>query len=225
MKDVKNNDSGSSGGGLGGSSSGSVGVTGGASSTTNNPYVIETPANEGFLDMGNAQWAKVAVDTLFERGIIKGRSATQFCPNDIVTREEFLKMVIESLNIVGISEDKKSFTDVNSGAWYAHYVETGLGTGVINGISESEFGVGLPIKREDMATILYRAVKYGEVSLYSTVEVEFKDNASISEYAIEAVNALSSAKVINGMDDGSFMPKKTATRAEAAMMLYNLLYR
>ena len=76
-----------------------------------------------------------------------------------------------------------------------------------------------------MATILYRAVKYGEVSLYSVVDTEFTDNMNISEYAMEAVKALSSAKVISGMGDGSFMPKNTATRAEAAVMLYNLLYR
>ena len=206
-------------------SSDSVSVSGSTSTNSDVPYVIETPQNEGFTDMGNTQWAKVAVDTLYERGIINGKGENKFCPSETVTREEFLKMVIESLNIVGISEDEKGFNDVNGSAWYAHYVETGVGCGIINGISENEFGVGRPITREDMATILHRAIKYGEVSLYSVVDTEFTDNMNISEYAMDAVKALSSAKVINGMEDGSFMPKKTATRAEAAVMLYNLLYR
>ena len=85
--------------------------------------------------------------------------------------------------------------------------------------------MGQPIKREDMATMLYRAIKYAEVNLYEVSDVEFTDETEISEYAKESVKVLASAKVINGMNDGSFMPKKTATRAEAAVMLYNLLYR
>ena len=136
-----------------------------------------------------------------------------------------MKLVVASLNIVGVSEDEIKFADVNKDAWYAHYVETGLASGVISGISETEFGIGKPITREDMATILYRGVKVAEYNMYSVADTDFTDKDTISPYAQEAVTALSGAKVINGMEDGSFMPKKTATRAEAAMMLYKLLYR
>ena len=208
-----------------GASSRPVSVSGNNETKSDKPYVETPPQNEGFLDMDDTLWAKTAVDTLYERGIINGKGENKFCPSDIVKREEFLKMVVEALNIVGISEDKKEFSDVDKSAWYSHYVDTGLGTGIINGISESEFGVGKPITRQDMATILYRAIKYGEVSLYSVTDTDFTDKSDISGYALEAVEALASAKVINGMGDGSFMPNKTATRAEAAVMLYNLLYR
>ena len=76
-----------------------------------------------------------------------------------------------------------------------------------------------------MATILYRAVRYSEVSLYKVSEQVFTDAEEIADYAGEAVDALAGAKVINGMGDGTFMPRKTSTRAEAAVMLYNLLYK
>ena len=175
--------------------------------------------------MEQTPWAKTAVDTLYERGIINGRFENMFYPQETVTREEFLKIVIESLNVVGISEENKSFADVNQDAWYSHYVDTGVGCGIINGISETEFGVGMPITRQDMAAILYRAVQYAEVNLYLVEDNTFTDEDDISDYAKDAIKELSSANVINGMDDGSFMPKNTATRAEAAVMLYNLLYR
>jgi len=219
---------GSTGGG-GGSSTGSFTVTGdynmGQNTNPEKPYIIDVPQNEGFIDMENTAWAKEAVLTLYEKGIVNGRGENMFCPGEVVTREEFLKMIVESLNIIGISEENKTFSDVDSNAWYSHYVDTGVGCGIINGVSETEFGVGQPIKREDMATMIYRAVKYAEFNIYEVSDVTFTDADEISEYAKEAVKALSSAKVINGMEDGSFMPKKTATRAEATVMLYNLLYR
>lgn len=235
MKEVKKPDVQSPGGG--GSSSGGGGSTGGGSvsgtvSIKGNPvvdgekpYILDTPENDGFIDMEQTPWAKTAVDTLYERGIINGRFENMFYPQETVTREEFLKIVIESLNVVGISEENKSFADVNQDAWYSHYVDTGVGCGIINGISETEFGVGMPITRQDMAAILYRAVQYAEVNLYLVEDNTFTDEDDISDYAKDAIKELSSANVINGMDDGSFMPKNTATRAEAAVMLYNLLYR
>ena len=213
------------GGGGGGGGSSSVSIKGNVPVNTDKPYVIPTPTNDGFIDMEQVPWAKNAVDTLFERGIINGRSENLFCPQETITREEFLKIVVESLNVVGISEEHKGFSDVKADSWYSHYVDTGVGCRIINGISETEFGVGRPVTREDMATILYRATEYAQVNLYSVEDNTFTDETDIADYAKEAVKALSSANVINGMDDGSFMPKKTATRAEAAVMLYNLLYR
>ena len=222
--------SGGSGGGSGGKSSSGGGVSSsfavsGTTEDTERPYIIEPPENEGFIDMDSAPWAITAVQTLADRGIVKGRGNNMFCPQDNVTREEFLKMVIESLNMVGVPEQALKFTDIPSDAWYASYVETGVGCGIIKGISETEFGTGQPITRQDMATILHRAIKYCEVSLYKVTDNTFTDEDNIAEYAKEAVVALAGAKFINGMGDGTFMPEKTSTRAEAAVMLYNLLYK
>lgn len=228
----KPSSTGGPGGGGGSSSKGnsivnSMTVIGGNNLNLNQDtlYVIDVPENEGFIDLDQTPWAKEAIETLFDNGIINGRSENEFCPTETVKREEFLKMVIESLNLVGISEEEKSFSDVNKDAWYSHYVDTGVGCGIINGISENEFGIGMKITRQDMATILYRAIKYSEIKLNSIREIDFNDESDIAEYAGEAVKALAAAKVINGMENGSFMPQKTATRAEAAVILYNLLYR
>ena len=42
----------------------------------------------------------------------------------------------------------------------------------------------------------------------------------ISEYAKEAISALSSVEIINGYTTGEFSPLGNITRAEAAQMLY-----
>jgi hypothetical protein len=51
----------------------------------------------------------------------------------------------------------------------------------------------------------------------------FGDDNEIADYAKKAVYALRDAKVINGVDTVNFAPKATATRAEAAKIIYGLL--
>ena len=54
-------------------------------------------------------------------------------------------------------------------------------------------------------------------------ENKFADDGKIAPYAKEAVYALRDAGIINGVSDTEFAPKKNATRAEAAVMLYRFM--
>ena len=51
----------------------------------------------------------------------------------------------------------------------------------------------------------------------------FKDAGKISSWAVESVNALVKAGILNGRDNGNFDPKGTATRAEIATMFVKFL--
>ena len=52
---------------------------------------------------------------------------------------------------------------------------------------------------------------------------EFADSPDISDYAKTAVEALAADGIINGVGDNRFEPHKNATRAEAAVMINNVL--
>ena len=56
-------------------------------------------------------------------------------------------------------------------------------------------------------------------SLIVTASADFKDASKISVYDTEAVEVLSSLKVITGFPDGTFKPQDTLTRAQAAKIL------
>ena len=51
----------------------------------------------------------------------------------------------------------------------------------------------------------------------------FSDASEISEYAKDAVSKLAAKKIINGMGNGTFSPKATLTRAQAAVLIYSAL--
>ena len=179
-------------------------------------YNSETGKQPVFSDVNDMHWAKEAVEELAKEGIISGYEGGKFNPNNKITREEFVKIVVETFDKYDASADI-DFSDVKNNAWYYKYVASGVKAGIINGVSEAEFGTGNNITRQDAAVILYRIY-----NKKTDKKVEFSDEALISDYAKEAVLALSGKSIITGMSDGKFYPKNNLTRAEAAVMIYRL---
>ena len=175
-----------------------------------------------FSDISNVKWAKEAIEYLAARGVISGPGDGTFRPNDNVTRAEFIKMLMMALEL----EDEEAvctFSDVNEGAWYYKPIATAQKLGIVKGKGDGTFGVNDEILRQDMTVMTYRTEQLLDIDLDDDVNVEpFTDEAEISSYAKEAVTAMQRAGIINGIGDGSFAPKNSVTRAEAAVIIYRL---
>ena len=52
---------------------------------------------------------------------------------------------------------------------------------------------------------------------------DYTDKASIADWASDFVAQAAAEGLMQGMDDGRFMPKASATRAQAATVFYRLL--
>ncbi|MBQ4110548.1 MAG: S-layer homology domain-containing protein [Clostridia bacterium] len=180
----------------------------------------EVVTNSSFTDMGRYKWANEAVESLLSKGIINGIGNNLFDPSADVKREEFTKMLSVAFNIVSDTA-VCNFNDVNKNEWYYKYIASMAEMRMVNGISETEFGVGDSIIRQDMAVMIYRIGN--KAGIFGGVEKteDFADSFSISDYATEAVSCLKSAGILNGSDEGYFFPHKTSNRAEAAQILYN----
>lgn len=187
---------------------------------------IDRPAdNMGsvFNDLGETAWATEAILQLFERGVVSPAEDGRFRPNDSVTREEFVKLLMEAFGIKAEGA-AKPFADETEGAWYTPYLAAARQIGLVNGYDDGRFGVGEQITRQDMAAMAYRAVGLTGKQLSETVEAAvFSDSSEISGYAVEAVTALQQAEVVSGMEDGGFAPRETASRAQAAKIIAGLL--
>ena len=149
---------------------------------------------------------------------MSGYPDNTFRPDERVTREQALKMILCALGYEPVS-CSGSFSDVDKAAWYASYVGAALQKNIVKGMGENMFGIGKNVTREDFAVMLYRAADSPECG----EKCAFADKADISDYAVSAVDYMSFMKYISGYDDGSFKPKKTITRAETAMIIYKLL--
>ena len=209
-------------GGTGGSpskSSGSSSVAKGGFANKTAP-VPEPVKKEMFGDLDGFDWAKDSINVLGERKIISGKAEGIFAPGDNIMREEFVKIIVEAFGIDKNSD--KNFDDVSDGDWFEIYIKKAFGAGIISGEGEN-FGVGKPIKREDMAKIIYGVIKYKNLSLNNGSGSEISDISSVSDYAKEAVISLYSADILKGNENSEFMPQSFATRAEAAVMINRVL--
>ncbi len=171
-----------------------------------------------FEDIDSVAWAAEAITALYDRQIINGKTENRFYPEDYVTREEFVKMIVCALNIQPES-DLAAFSDVPTEAWYNGYVYAALKNGFVSGVGENEFGSGLNITRQDLAVIICNAITVPSAQN----AVEFTDSSEIADYAKNAVEKLSALGIINGTESGAFEPNSCATRAETAQMLYGAL--
>ncbi len=202
-----------------GSGSGGGGGTGGGVKTPNIAVAAPNKPNESsfvFNDIESVSWARDSIEALARRGVINGKADKIFAPNDTVTREEFVKMVVLALNIT--AEDTScDFTDVRDDAWYKEYVGRAVGSGLVIGLGNGTFGVGENISRQDIAVILWNGIKS---KAENGSAAAFIDNNAISDYAKEAVNAMRYLNIIDGYEDNTFRPRNAATRAEAAKLLY-----
>ncbi len=176
-----------------------------------------------FSDLGEAAWAAEAVMRLYERGVVSPAADRRFRPNDSVTREEFVKLLMETFEIK-VADEAQPFADEAEGAWYTPYLAAARQMGLVNGYDDGRFGVGEQITRQDMAVMAYRAVGLTGKQLAETVETAaFRDGDEIDGYAAQAVEALQRSGVISGMENGNFEPTETAGRAQAAKIIVGLL--
>lgn len=177
----------------------------------------------GFVDLNDAAWAKDAVLSLSAMGILSGKSDVLFCPNDNITRAEFVAMIVNAFYQINNSA-KHSFTDVKSGSWYESYVATAFQNGLVFGKSDKSFGPDEPITREEMAVICARVIAAGKCNPQVVREYSmFDDETSISEYAYDSVVAMYTKGIMSGLGENTFGAQKLSTRAMAAMMVYIML--
>ena len=226
IDNIKSSNSGSpssSGGNRGGGSGGSIG------GTKTYPTVVPDTDNKDielnyyvFDDLDGVEWAREPICKLAEMGVLRGKEYRLFYPNDNITREEFVKMLTVAYKL-NIENKTAKFTDVNADDWFMPYVAAALENGIVNGVSDDMFGTGQNITRQDLAVMAYNAALKNGVEFNTEDVQKFSDDDKISDYAKTAVYALKSQDIVNGIDSKNFAPQDTATRAEAAKILYALI--
>lgn len=214
-------DNGHSGGGYspGGVTGGNAGKSYFDSGFGNLPTVTTT-VNISFNDVSDEHWANEAILSLAEKDVLDGFEDGSFKPDDMITREQFVKVIVTAFNLYydnGIS----NFNDVPKERWSYKYILIAASGGIVNGTSEGTFAPEAAVSRQDAAVMLARLCKKKGIALDG--QVTSVDSNEISDYAKESVAKLKAAKIISGFEDGSFRPMEILTRAQAAKLVYGML--
>jgi hypothetical protein len=164
-------------------------------------------------------WAKNPIELLAGAGFVSGVDGDCFEPDRPVTRAEFASLLVRALGIQAGSADANPFKDVQAGRWYADPVKAAYGAGLISGDEDGTFRPDSAITREEVATALARAMKLQPTDR----EMTFADLDRIAAWAREGVAAAVEKGLIKGFPDGTFRPGDTASRAQCAVMVQQML--
>ncbi len=179
--------------------------------TTSKPLIMNTQ----FSDLDVSHWAQSYISTLVERGIVAGYQDGTFRPAATITREEFAKMICIAQGWTLVDPAIPSFTDIPSGTWAFKYVETARAHQAISGYSNGAFGASKQITRAEIAAIIAKSMQLsGDTSAFGDIS---------EHWAKDAISTCVRAGIVGGYKDNTFRPDETATRAEAAKMVFGVL--
>ncbi|MEK3883146.1 phosphodiester glycosidase family protein [Paenibacillus sp. PL2-23] len=176
-----------------------------------------------YRDVPVDHWAAEAIAGLTARQVAQGVADGRFDPESRITRAEFAAMLVRALRLQG--EAGTSFADVPMTAWYANEVALAAEAGIVTGRSEDSFAPHDEVTRQEMAAMIVRSYAYlkGEPIPLSSASQPFVDMESAPEWARQAVSAAYELKLMQGYPGGVFRPQGKGSRAQAAMMIYNIL--
>ena len=186
---------------------------------------IEVEFTDGklpFMDVHENDWFYEDVAFAYENGLFAGTSDTTFSPNASMTRA-MLVTVLYRLEGEPSVRGRSGFSDVTFNSYYEDAVTWAADNGIVNGTSTTTFSPNANVTREQMAAILYR---YAQHKKYNTAASSglnsFSDYASVSGYAVTAMQWAVAEKLVNG-SAGKLMPTGNATRAQVAAILHRFV--
>ncbi len=173
-----------------------------------------TPA---LSDISN-HWAKVSIYYLVEKGGITGYSDGTFKPDKIITYAEFLKIAL-------CVATGKAYASAAGEHWAMGVYNEAVKLGIVTSAEMDVPDFDKAIPREDMALILVRVNQkiFGASDVDITgVQGKIADYSSISKDRAAYVLQAYRLGFLEG-SNGYFSPSSSATRAQAAQVMYRLL--
>ena len=191
--------------------------------TTDKPTTDKPTTEKGTFTDINGHWAENYINTVAEKGLFAGMTKTTFAPDVAMTRAMFVTVLGRMSGVDTTKYTSSNFSDVAADSWFGPYVSWAAQSGIISGLSSTTFGPNDSITREQMALILVNYAKATGLNLPTKNDaMMFTDNASIGNWAKEAVFTAQKAGLLNGRTSGSFDPQGKATRAEVTTVFVQL---
>ncbi|MFC4769488.1 S-layer homology domain-containing protein [Effusibacillus consociatus] len=188
------------------------------------PTGMAAESTTRFADVPPGFYAESAIAALAAQGIVSGRSRTTFAPNDNITRAEFAILLVKAMKLPLVSEGPPAFRDVPTNHYAYRFIQTAYQNNLIAGTAPGQFSPNDVIARQDMATMIARALKTSDVpDTIVQTSLPFSDLNRISLYAKKPVAASKYLDVVAGFPDQTFKPLNPASRAAASIMIYKMI--
>jgi hypothetical protein len=181
--------------------------------------VAYTP--KSFEDLAGYDWARHSIEVMAAKGAVYGVTADGFKPSASITRADFVKFLITTLELRADFTD--NFTDVSRDSYYYDAAGIAKKLGISAGTGNGKFGPETAVSRQDLMVMTAKALKIAKGLDDGSVSdlAGFTDTDRIAGYARASIAAIVKAGIIHG-SGGRINPLANTTRAEAAVIMYQL---
>lgn len=176
-----------------------------------------------FSDVRGDVWYSDGVDYAVEHELMNGMGDGTFAPEQAMTRAQLVTVL---WRLAGSpSAAPSNFTDVPQDLWYSKAVAWAQETGVVKGMTETEFAPGQQITRAQAATIFQRYAENAGVDDGQRAELSaYPDQDTVPQWAEAGLRWAVAHAIITGTQlPGSSAvvldPHGSATRAQMATIL------
>ena len=171
-----------------------------------------------------SDWAKGEVEAARLVGLIPDLAGNPGY-QDAITREQFAELVVNFMekSYISFPGGGEGFTDCDNNA-----VLLAASAGIVQGVGDGKFDPNATITREQIATMIYRAIVYIKTRtgtdltpLPASIE-NFNDKGNVSSWAVEGVGALAANGIMKGTSETTLSPKNSCTVEQGILLVYRL---
>jgi len=174
-----------------------------------------------FHDFDRTAWYAEAVTEAVDNGLLVGKSDRVLDPDGYLTRAEMAAVINRAFGTYKTADIAK-YRDVSKAKWYYKDVQMAVQMGTYQGRSASAMDPDSPITRQEIMTVVARAMQLDLDDYEETDLSKFRDDRDISDWALPYVKAMVGADYIHGRTNG-LAPQDNITRAEFAQVFANIV--
>ena len=116
-----------------------------------------------FEDTADTDYTK-AIDTLYALGVITGYEDGTYRPENVVTRAEMAKLMVELLGYGDLVAGSKSNFSDTQGHWADAWIALAAGRGIVIGTGDGKFAPDRTVSYDEVLTMLVRGLGYTDNS-------------------------------------------------------------
>lgn len=177
-----------------------------------------------FDDLPNDHFTKDEIEYLYKKGIVKGYNRL-IRPNEPITGAEFAILLNNTSEYLGVNTNNLAdevYIDVYKDKYYYNGIYKATYLDTMIGYNDKTFKPDNNMTREETVVSIYKLISLCNINIELSYPASFTDYKDMSTWAKPYFNDLNSKGIIKGNNE-KFRPKESITRAEAMVLIYNLL--
>jgi len=174
-----------------------------------------------FPDYDKDAWYAEAVSAAVDNDLLQGTDKGKLNPQGDLTRAEMAAITNRAFGTY-VKANVSKFKDVSKSAWYYKDIQMAYWMGTYQGTSSKTMTPDKPISRQEVMTVVARALQLDLERYEDTSLVKFGDQDEVSDWALPYVKAMVGAGYIKGRNTG-LDPLDNVTRAEFCQIFHNII--